>query len=68
MHRSAMEKEAFRAFYMSASGYFSLPRMAVRCGQVRIGGFNQGVVFPSIDWGRHLYRSSMTAVARIDVE
>jgi hypothetical protein len=36
-------------------------------GRVRIGGFNQGVVFPSSGWGRDFYWSSMTKVARIHV-
>lgn len=36
-------------------------------GRVRIGGFNQGVVFPSSGWGRDFYWSSMTKVARIYV-
>lgn len=36
-------------------------------GRVRIGGFNQGVVFPSAGWGRDFYWSSMTKVARIFV-
>jgi hypothetical protein len=63
-----MEKEAFRACCMSASGYFSSPRMAVRCGRVRIGGIDQGVVFPSVGRGRDLYWSSMITVARIYVQ
>jgi hypothetical protein len=36
-------------------------------GRVRIGGFNQGVVFPSAGWDRDFYWSSMTKVARIFV-
>jgi len=39
----------------------------VEKGRVRIGGFNQGVVFPSSGWGRDFYWSSMTKVARIHV-
>jgi hypothetical protein len=39
--------------------------MVVRCGRVRIGGIDQGVVFPSVGWGRDLYWLSMTTVARI---
>jgi hypothetical protein len=35
--------------------------------RVRIGGFNQGVVFPSAGWGRDLYWSSMSKVARVYV-
>lgn len=34
-------------------------------GRVRIGGITQGVVFPSIGWGRDLYWCSMTRVARV---
>jgi hypothetical protein len=37
-------------------------------GRVRIGGINQGVVFPSVGWDRDLYWSSMTKVARIYVQ
>jgi hypothetical protein len=36
-------------------------------GRARIGGFNQGVVFPSTGWNRDFYWSSMTKVARIFV-
>jgi hypothetical protein len=37
-------------------------------GRVRVGGINQGVVFPSVGWGRDLYWSSMAKVARIYVQ
>lgn len=37
-------------------------------GRVRIGGLNQGVVFPSIGWQRDFYWCSMTKVARIFVD
>ncbi len=37
-------------------------------GRVRVGGFNQGVVFPSPGWGRDLYWSSMDRLARVFVE
>lgn len=37
-------------------------------GRVRIGGFNQGVVFPGIGWGRDLYWCSMSRLARVYVE
>jgi hypothetical protein len=37
-------------------------------GRVRVGGFNQGVVFPSAGWGRDFYWSSMTKVARVFVK
>lgn len=35
--------------------------------RVRTGGFNQGVVFPSVGWGRDFYWSSMGRVARVFV-
>ncbi len=37
-------------------------------GRVRIGGFNQGVVFPSPGWGRDFYWCSMDRLARVFVE
>ncbi len=37
-------------------------------GRVRVGGFNQGVVFPSPGWGRDFYWSSMDCLARVFVE
>lgn len=37
-------------------------------GRTRVGGLNQGVVFPSVGWGRDFYWSSMTRVARIFVD
>ncbi len=36
-------------------------------GRVRSGGVTQGVVFPSVGWGRDLYWSSMGRLARIFV-
>jgi len=36
--------------------------------RVRVGGFNQGVVFPAVGWGRDVYWCSMTKVARIFAE
>jgi hypothetical protein len=36
-------------------------------GRVRVGGLNQGVVFPSTGWGRDFYWSSMAKVARVFV-
>ncbi|MGI9134622.1 MAG: hypothetical protein ACR2I0_11900, partial [Rhodoferax sp.] len=36
-------------------------------GRVRSGGVMQGVVFPSVGWGRDLYWSSMGRLARIYV-
>lgn len=36
-------------------------------GRVRVGGLNQGVVFPSVGWGRDFYWSSMGRVARVFV-
>jgi hypothetical protein len=35
--------------------------------RVRVGGFSQGVVFPSAGWGRDFYWSSMARVARVYV-
>ncbi len=35
--------------------------------RVRVGGLMQGVVFPSVGWGREVYWSSMGKVARIGV-
>jgi hypothetical protein len=35
--------------------------------RVRIGGFTQGVVFPSAGWGRDFYWSSLTRLARVFV-
>ena len=37
-------------------------------GRVRTGGLNQGVVFPSVGWGRDVYWSSMGRVARVFVQ
>ncbi|MEI6733129.1 MAG: hypothetical protein WCK94_04120 [Comamonadaceae bacterium] len=37
-------------------------------GRVRVGGLNQGVVFPSPGWGRDFYWSSMDCLARVFVE
>ena len=37
----------------------------VEMARVRIGGFNQGVVFPSVGWGRDFYWSSMGRLARV---
>ncbi len=37
-------------------------------GRVRVGGFNQGVVFPSPGWGRDLYWCSMDRLARVFVQ
>ncbi len=37
-------------------------------GRVRSGGLTQGVVFPSVGWGRDLYWSSMGRLARIFVQ
>jgi hypothetical protein len=37
-------------------------------GHVRIGGVMQGVVFPSVGWGRDLYWSSMGRLARVFVQ
>ncbi|MFZ4481030.1 MAG: hypothetical protein ACOYNZ_14180 [Rhodoferax sp.] len=37
-------------------------------GRVRVGGFSQGVVFPSPGWGRDFYWSSMDRLARVFVE
>jgi hypothetical protein len=34
-------------------------------GRARIGGITQGVVFPSVGWGRDLYWCSMRRVARV---
>ena len=36
--------------------------------RVRIGGFNQGVVFPSAGWDRDFYWSSMGKLARVFVQ
>lgn len=36
-------------------------------GRVRTGGIMQGVVFPSVGWGRDLYWSSMGRLARVFV-
>lgn len=36
-------------------------------GRVRTGGVMQGVVFPSVGWGRDLYWSSMGRLARVFV-
>ncbi len=36
-------------------------------GRIRVGGFTQGVVFPSPGWDRDLYWCSMSRVARISV-
>jgi hypothetical protein len=37
-------------------------------GRVRVGGLNQGVVFPSVGWGRDLYWCSMSKLARVFVQ
>lgn len=37
-------------------------------GRVAVGGWTQGVVFPSPGWGRDLYWSTMSRLARIYVE
>ncbi len=37
-------------------------------GRVRVGCFNQGVVFPSPGWGRDFYWCSMDRLARVFVE
>ena len=37
-------------------------------GRVRVGGLTQGVVFPSVGWGRDLYWCSMGKLARVCVE
>jgi hypothetical protein len=37
-------------------------------GRVRTGGVMQGVVFPSVGWGRDLYWSSMGRLARVFVQ
>jgi len=34
-------------------------------GRVRSGGITQGVVFPSVGWGRDFYWSSMGRLARV---
>ena len=39
----------------------------VECGRVRTGGIMQGVVFPSVGWGRDVYWSSMGRLARVFV-
>ena len=36
--------------------------------RVRVGGFNQGVVFPSAGWGRDFYWSSMGRLSRVFVQ
>ena len=36
-------------------------------GRVRTGGVMQGVVFPSVGWGRDLYWNSMGRLARVFV-
>ena len=36
-------------------------------GRTRIGGINQGVVFPSVGWNRDIYWCSMGRVARVSV-
>jgi hypothetical protein len=36
-------------------------------GRVRVGGFNQGVVFPSPGWGRDFYWCSMDRLTRVFV-
>jgi hypothetical protein len=36
--------------------------------RVRTGGFNQGVVFPSVGWSRDLYWSSLGRLARVFVQ
>jgi hypothetical protein len=40
----------------------------VELGRVRVGGINQGVVFPSVGWGRDFYWSSMSKLARVFVQ
>jgi hypothetical protein len=35
--------------------------------RIRTGGFNQGVVFPSVGWGRDFYWSSLGRLARVFV-
>jgi len=37
-------------------------------GRVRVGGWSQGVVFPSPGFSRDLYWSSLSRLARIHVE
>jgi hypothetical protein len=37
-------------------------------GRVRVGGLIQGVVFPSVGWGRDLYWCSMGKLARVFVQ
>jgi hypothetical protein len=37
-------------------------------GRVRVGGLTQGVVFPSVGWGRDLYWCSMGKLARVFVQ
>ena len=37
-------------------------------GRVRVGGLNQGVVFPSVGWSRDFFWSSMGRVARVFVQ
>jgi hypothetical protein len=36
-------------------------------GRARIGGFTQGVVFPSPGWSRDVYWSSMTRFGRVHI-
>jgi hypothetical protein len=40
----------------------------VERGRVRTGGVMQGVVFPSVGWGRDVYWSSMGRMARVFVQ
>ncbi len=40
----------------------------VELARVRSGGFTQGVVFPSVGWGRDFYWSSMGRLARVFVQ
>jgi hypothetical protein len=40
----------------------------VEIGRVRIGGFTQGVVFPSVGWNRDFYWSSMGRIARVFIK
>jgi hypothetical protein len=40
----------------------------VEMARVRSGGFTQGVVFPSVGWGRDFYWSSMGRLARVFVQ
>jgi len=40
----------------------------VELGRVRTGGLTQGVVFPSVGWGRDFYWSSMGRLARVFVQ